>query len=165
MPKYHENLLRDSALSLFSMVKSFSSVETKMILKMPNKTFLRIAQCQGASSCYIVCVRACLCPCAFARKDQYHSTFTNKAGYTAESVACNSAGAVMQKLPRKRRKSKYVTNRPTNRPTDRRANIVTYRVACTRLNNKKKEESIFAFAPLRALLHVKECNCACVFTP
>ena len=39
----------------------------------------------------------------------------NKAVYTAESVACDWAGAVRQKLPEKRRKNKCVTNRPTNR--------------------------------------------------
>ena len=42
MTKYHGNLLKDSPLSLLSMVKIFSSLETKMILKIPNETFLRI---------------------------------------------------------------------------------------------------------------------------
>ena len=41
MFKYHETLLRDSLLSLLSIVKFFSSLESKMILKMPNETFLR----------------------------------------------------------------------------------------------------------------------------
>ena len=41
MTKYHENLLRDSPLSLLSIVKFFSSLETKMVLKIPNETFLR----------------------------------------------------------------------------------------------------------------------------
>ena len=39
MAKYHENLLRDSSLSLLSIVNFFSSLETKMILKIPNETF------------------------------------------------------------------------------------------------------------------------------
>jgi len=38
----------------------------------------------------------------------------NKAGYTAELVACDWAGAVMQKLPKRHRKSKCVTDRPTD---------------------------------------------------
>ena len=42
MTKHHENLLRYSTLSLLSMIKLFSSLETKMILKIPNETFLRI---------------------------------------------------------------------------------------------------------------------------
>ena len=42
--KYHENLLKDSPLSLLSVVKFFSSLETKMILKTPNETFLRITR-------------------------------------------------------------------------------------------------------------------------
>ena len=42
----------------------------------------------------------------------------NKAVYTAESVACDWAGAVMRKLPEKRRKNKCVTDRPTDQPTD-----------------------------------------------
>ena len=42
MTKHHENLLRDSPLSLLFMVKFFSSLETKMSLKIPNETFLRI---------------------------------------------------------------------------------------------------------------------------
>ena len=41
MTKYHENLLRDSTLSSHSMVKFISSLETKMILKIPNESFLR----------------------------------------------------------------------------------------------------------------------------
>ena len=41
MTKYHEILLRDSPLSLLSTVKFFSSLETKMNLKIPNETFLR----------------------------------------------------------------------------------------------------------------------------
>ena len=44
MTKYHENLLRDSPLSLLFIVKIFSSLETKMVLKIPNETFLRITQ-------------------------------------------------------------------------------------------------------------------------
>ena len=42
--KYHENLLRESTLSLLFMVKFFSSLETKMIPKKPNETFLRITR-------------------------------------------------------------------------------------------------------------------------
>ena len=46
MTKYHENLLRDSPLSLLFIVKMFSSLETKMVLKTPNETFLRITRYQ-----------------------------------------------------------------------------------------------------------------------
>ena len=41
MTKYHENLLKDSYLSLLSTAKFFSALETNMILKIPDKTFLR----------------------------------------------------------------------------------------------------------------------------
>jgi len=44
MAKYHENLLKDSTLSLLLIVKFFSSLKTKMILKTPNETFLRITR-------------------------------------------------------------------------------------------------------------------------
>ena len=44
MAKYHENLLRDSPLPLLSMVNFLSSFETKMILKIPTETFLRITR-------------------------------------------------------------------------------------------------------------------------
>ena len=44
MTKYHENLLRDSPLSSLSIVRIFSSLETKMILKIPNETFSRITR-------------------------------------------------------------------------------------------------------------------------
>ena len=44
MTEFHENLLRDSPLSLLSIVKLFSSLETKMILQIPNKSFLRITR-------------------------------------------------------------------------------------------------------------------------
>ena len=44
MAKYHENLLRDSTLSLLFIVKIFTSLETKMILKMSYETFLRITR-------------------------------------------------------------------------------------------------------------------------
>ena len=44
MTKYHENLLRDSPLSLLSVVKFLSSLETKKVLKIPNETFLRITR-------------------------------------------------------------------------------------------------------------------------
>ena len=40
--KYDENLLKDSTLSLLFIVKFFSPLETLMILKTPNETFLRI---------------------------------------------------------------------------------------------------------------------------
>ena len=40
MTKYHENLLRDNFLSLLSVVKFFSSLETKMVLKIVNETFI-----------------------------------------------------------------------------------------------------------------------------
>ena len=49
-----------------------------------------------------------------------HSWY-NKTIYTAESVACDWAGLVMQKLPGKRQK-KCVTDRPTNGPTNRLTN-------------------------------------------
>ena len=39
MAKYHENLLRDSTLCLLFIAKSFSSLEIKVILKMPNEIF------------------------------------------------------------------------------------------------------------------------------
>ena len=42
--KSHENMLRDSTLPLLSIVKSFSSLESKMILKIPNETFSRITR-------------------------------------------------------------------------------------------------------------------------
>ena len=41
MAKYHKSLLKDSTLSLLCIVKFFSSLETKMIQKRPNETFLR----------------------------------------------------------------------------------------------------------------------------
>ena len=44
MTKYHDNLLIDSTLSLLFIVKFFSSLETKMILKLANQTFLRITR-------------------------------------------------------------------------------------------------------------------------
>ena len=44
MTKYHKNSLKDSPLSLLSIVKFFSSLETEMILKLPNETFLRITR-------------------------------------------------------------------------------------------------------------------------
>jgi len=50
MAKYHENLLKDSTLALPFMVKFFSSLETMMILKMPNETFLRITRYDDWSS-------------------------------------------------------------------------------------------------------------------
>ena len=44
MSKYHENLLSNSPMSLLFIVKFFSSLETKMVLKTPNETFLRITR-------------------------------------------------------------------------------------------------------------------------
>ena len=44
MAKYHEILLLDSPLSSLSIVKFLSSMETKMILKTPNETLLRITR-------------------------------------------------------------------------------------------------------------------------
>ena len=44
MTKYHENLLNDSPLSLFSTVNFFPPLKTDMILKRPNETFLRITR-------------------------------------------------------------------------------------------------------------------------
>ena len=41
MTKYHENLLKDSPLSLLFVVKFFSFLETKKVLKIQNETFLR----------------------------------------------------------------------------------------------------------------------------
>ena len=49
MTKYHENLLRDSPLSLLFIVKFFSSLETMMALKIPNETFLRITRYFGGN--------------------------------------------------------------------------------------------------------------------
>ena len=52
--------------------------------------------------------------------------------YTAASVTCDWAGAVMKKSlakRRKRRKRKWGTDRPTNRPTDQQTDTVTYSVA------------------------------------
>ena len=46
MVKYHKNLLRDGLLPSLSIVKFFSSLETKMILKIPDETFLRITRYQ-----------------------------------------------------------------------------------------------------------------------
>ena len=42
--KCHENLLRDSPSYLLSVVKFFSFLETKKVLKIPNETFLRITR-------------------------------------------------------------------------------------------------------------------------
>ena len=44
MTTYHENLLRDGPLSVLFIVKFFSSLETKMVPKIPNETFIRITQ-------------------------------------------------------------------------------------------------------------------------
>ena len=44
MTNYHEKLLGDSPLSLLCIVKFFSSLKTKMILKVTNKTLLRITR-------------------------------------------------------------------------------------------------------------------------
>ena len=42
--KYHGNLLKDSSWSLLSLVNFFTSLETKKILKIPNRTFLKITR-------------------------------------------------------------------------------------------------------------------------
>ena len=42
MTENHENLLRESTMSLLSLVKFFSCLETKITLKIPNETLLRI---------------------------------------------------------------------------------------------------------------------------
>ena len=55
MTKYHENLLSDSPLSLLFIVKLFSSLETKMILKAPNETFLRITREQPVDQIIFGC--------------------------------------------------------------------------------------------------------------
>ena len=48
----------------------------------------------------------------------------NKAVYTAESVTCDWAGAVMRKLPAKRRKTNALpTDRLTNQPMDRHSGV------------------------------------------
>jgi len=44
MTKYHENWLRGSTLSSLSVVECFSPLESKMILKIPNESFLRITR-------------------------------------------------------------------------------------------------------------------------
>ena len=50
----------------------------------------------------------------------------NKAVYTAESVACDWAGAVMRKLPKNAEKTNALpTDQPTNRPTDQLTNRPT----------------------------------------
>ena len=41
MTKYHGNLLRDGPMSLLFIVKFFSPLETKTVLKIPNETFLK----------------------------------------------------------------------------------------------------------------------------
>ena len=53
MTKYHENLLKDSPL-LF-VVKFFSFLETKKVLKIQNETFLRITQYQLYKKIVICC--------------------------------------------------------------------------------------------------------------
>ena len=44
--KYHESLLKDSTLSLLSVVEFFTSSESKTILKLSNETFLKITRYQ-----------------------------------------------------------------------------------------------------------------------
>ena len=46
MTNYQKNLLRDNPLSLLFIVKFFSSLETKIVVKIPNETFLKITQYQ-----------------------------------------------------------------------------------------------------------------------
>ena len=56
------------------------------------------------------------------------SSLYNKAVYTAESVACDWAGAVMRKVPQNAKKTNALptdgrTDGPTNRPTDRHSGV------------------------------------------
>jgi len=51
--KYHENLLRESILSLPFIVKFLPTLETKMILTIPNETFLRITRYRQEPECCI----------------------------------------------------------------------------------------------------------------
>ena len=44
MAKYHENLSRDSALSMLSIAKYFFSLKNKTILEIPIETFLKITR-------------------------------------------------------------------------------------------------------------------------
>ena len=61
----------------------------------------------------------------------------NKAVYTAESVACDWAGAVMQKKPpKKRRKTKCVADRPKDRHSE-----VQIRVHATKNDLGRKVEN------------------------
>ena len=69
MTEKHENLLRDSPLSLLSTVKFFSSLETEMVLKMPNETFLKITRylliITGEHSIYEYMINSCCCCFSF----------------------------------------------------------------------------------------------------
>ena len=59
------------------------------------------------------------------------------AVHMTASVACNWAGAVMQKLLAKCRKANAgPTDQQTDRPTDRQTDIVPYRVALQATKNK-----------------------------
>ena len=49
--KSHENLLRDSTLSLLLVVEFFSSLETKIIKEIPDETFLRTTRYQSKETC------------------------------------------------------------------------------------------------------------------
>ena len=42
--KYHGNLLKDSSWSLLSLVIFFTALETKKVLKIQNRTFLKITR-------------------------------------------------------------------------------------------------------------------------
>jgi len=65
MTKYHEYLLRDSPLPSLSIVIFFTSLETKMIQKILNETFLRITRYLFISlycfNFYYICYEEYIC--------------------------------------------------------------------------------------------------------
>ena len=60
----------------------------------------------------------------------------NKAVYTAISVACGWAGAVMNLCKPRNSEIRDQKLDDTDQPTDRRTDIVSYRVACERLKTR-----------------------------
>ena len=66
----------------------------------------------------------------------------NKAVYTAISVACGWAGAVLSLCKPRNSEIRDRKLDDTDRPTDRRTDIVSYRVACTRLITTNKTENL-----------------------
>ena len=78
--------------------------------------------------------------------------YENKAGYTAELVACDWAGAVMRKLPAKRRERNFVIHRPTNQPTIQPTNQPT-KLSIERLVDFKNtyfaQKSVYLFSERR----------------